>query len=615
MLTLAIATLTAIAYVIAYNTYGKWLARKVFDLDPNADTPSRTFNDGTDYVPTSREVVFGHHFTSIAGTGPIVGPAIAVFWGWLPALIWVVFGSIFIGAVHDFGSLVVSLRNKGKTIGEIAGSVISTRARLLFLGILCLALAVVIGIFGLVIATIFATYPVSVFPVWAEIPLALLVGFWVYRRKTNLLLPSLLALLAMYVTIYIGAYHLPIDLTAWSVPRDGVFAEQQNLSPYFNATVIWTLVLLVYCYVASVLPVWTLLQPRDFINSHELLLALAILMMGLCIAPFTQSGLEMVAPAFNDNPPSDAPPFIPFLFITIACGAISGFHCLVASGTTSKQIKCETDARMVGYGSMLLEGGLATMVILACTAGIGRGIYQYDGEALRFTPIVDDTGTALQGAVAWNAYYGTGSWNSMTLPRKIGGFIEGGANMMRATGMPITMGIGIMAVLVASFAATTLDTATRLQRYVISELGDALRLPPLRNRYVAVAVITGGAIAMIAGPRGPGSGGLILWPIFGATNQLLAGLSFLVIACYLMRRNKPVWFVLLPGILMILLPQWVFAIQIFGENGWAYQPGSLHLVVLGVFVSLLQAWMVVEGMIVLLKLRGNRYLSTSEGTT
>ncbi|MGB0716112.1 MAG: carbon starvation protein A [Phycisphaerae bacterium] len=613
MTTLAIALLTAVAYLIAYNTYGKWLARRIFELDDKNPTPSTTLEDGTDYVPTSREVVFGHHFTSIAGTGPIVGPAIAVFWGWLPALIWVVFGSIFIGAVHDFGSLVVSLRNKGNTIGEIAGTVISGRARLLFLGILFMALTVVIGIFGLVIATIFASYPISVLPVWFEIPLAVAVGIWVYRRKANLLIPSLLALAIMYVTIYVGAYMLPIDLTAWSVPRDGIIAQQQGYSPYFNATVVWTLILLVYCYIASVLPVWTLLQPRDFINSHELLLALGILMVGLCVAPFTSQGLELVAPAVNANPPSDAPPFIPFLFITIACGAISGFHCLVSSGTTSKQLKCETDARIVGYGSMLLEGGLATMVILACTAGLGLGIYQYDTDALRYTPVSNVDGSTIQGVDAWNAYYGSGSWSGMTLPRKIGGFIEGGANMMRATGMPITMGIGIMAVLVASFAATTLDTATRLQRYVITELGSALRIAPLKNRYVATAtaVITGGAIAMIAGPRGPGSGGLILWPIFGATNQLLAGLSFLVIACYLMRRNKPIWFVILPGILMILIPQWVFAIQIFGKNGWIHQDGAMHLVALSIFVSLLQIWMVIEGLVVLIQMRNNQWLTTN----
>jgi len=589
MATFLIAIGTLVAYLIAYHTYGRWLARKIFALDPAVKTPSEEINDGCDYVPTSREVVFGHHFTSIAGTGPIVGPAIAVFWGWLPALLWVLFGSIFIGAVHDFGALVVSMRNRGQTIGEVAGRMINTRVRLLFLALLFMALAVVIGIFGLVIAVIFATYPVSVFPVWAEVPMALVIGVWVYKRKGSLLIPSLIALVLMYVTIYLGAYHWSVDLTSWGVPASGSAATAAGHSAYFNAVVLWTVVLLVYCFVASVLPVWTLLQPRDFINSHELLVALGLLFAGLMVAPLVGNGLPFVAPAINTSPPADAPPIFPFLFITIACGAISGFHCLVSSGTTSKQIRCESDATSIGYGAMLLEGGLATVVILACTAGLGLGVYQYDLGIHRYVPITDVDGASVVGAAAWGKYYGSGAWSGMTLPKKIGGFIEGGANIMTTIGVPITMGIGIMAVLVASFAATTLDTATRLQRYIVSELGAALHIGRLSNRYVAtaVAVGTGGAIAMIAGPTGPGSGGLILWPIFGATNQILAGLSFLV----------P------PMILMLILPAWVLSVQLLGPHGWI-QGGAYLLASMGLLASVLQIWMMIEGLMLFRKIRG-----------
>ncbi len=603
--TLLIAVGTFIAYLVAYHTYGKWLAHKIFRLDPAAITPSVEVDDGHDYVPTDREVVFGHHFTSIAGTGPIVGPAIAVFWGWLPALLWVLVGSIFIGAVHDFGSLVVSMRSRGQTIGEVAGRMINPRARLLFLAVLFMALTVVIGIFGLVIAVIFAKYPVSVFPVWAEIPLALAVGYWVYKRKGKLLIPSLIALALMYLTIYIGAYHLPIDLTHWGLAPNGAAAVAGGASPYANAVVVWTLVLLVYCFIASVLPVWTLLQPRDFINSHELILALGLLFAGLLVSPLVGEGLTFVAPAVNTNPPADAPPIMPFLFITIACGAVSGFHCLVSSGTTAKQIKCETDARSIGYGAMLLEGGLAVVVILACTAGLGRGVYTYAAEAHRYVPDVDASGAAVIGEAAWAKYYGSGTWASMKLPQKIGGFIEGGANMMASIGIPVTMGIGIMAVLVASFAATTLDTATRLQRYVVTGLGSSLRIAPLTNRYVAtaVAVIGGGAIAMVAGPTGPGSGGLVLWPIFGATNQLLAGLSFLVICFYLIRHDKPIWFLVGPMILMLILPAWVLTVQIFGEAGWL-NSGKYLLAGLGGATFGLQIWMVVEGALMYRRAKG-----------
>ena len=267
MSTLIIAALSFFGFIIAYHTYGRWLARKIFRINPEARVPSQELRDDVDYVPTKKEIIFGHHFTSIAGTGPIVGPAIAVFWGWLPALLWVVLGSIFIGAVHDFGALVVSLRNRGQTIGDIAGRMITPRAKLLFLTILFMALTVVLAIFGLVIAIIFALYPESVLSVWIEIPLAVGIGLWIYRRGGNILIPSIIALGVMYLAMGVGAYLLPINISAWfGIPLLG--------QTFVNAVVIWTLVLFVYCFIASVLPVWTLLQPRDFINSHELILAL-----------------------------------------------------------------------------------------------------------------------------------------------------------------------------------------------------------------------------------------------------------------------------------------------------------------------------------------------------
>ena len=591
MLTLAIALGTFVAYLIAYNTYGRWLGRKVFRLSRDTVCPSATLRDGTDYVPTRREVVFGHHFTSIAGTGPIVGPAIAVFWGWLPALIWVLVGSIFIGAVHDFGALVVSLRNRGQTIGEVAARMMNPRARILLLCVLFLVLMVVIGIFGLVIAVIFTLYPISVFAIWIEIPIAIAVGYFVHKCGGHVLGLSIIALVLMYVGVYVGAYWLPLDLTSISsIAANGKAAMDAGLSPWANAVVIWTLVLLVYSFIASVLPVWMLLQPRDFINSHQLLVALALLFLGLLATGLFDGGLQFAVDPIR-TAPADAPRIFPFLFITIACGAISGFHCLVSSGTSSKQLKVETDAQMVGFGAMLLEGGLAVMVILACTAGIGLGIWEFDRAAGTYALKAVD-GQTLQGAAAWQQMYG-GRWADLKLGNKVGAFIEGGANLLRGLGIPITMAIGIMAVLIASFAATTLDTATRLQRYVIGELGGALRVPALTNRYVAtaIAVLTAGSLAMTAGPIGPGSGGLILWPLFGATNQLLAGLAFLVIAFYLLRNNRPVWFLIPPMLIMLIVPGWAMIEQI----GKWYAAEKHLLVGFGLTIQLVQVWIIFEG--------------------
>lgn len=604
MSTLLVAIGAFVGYLVAYHTYGRWLARKVFRLDPEAVVPSVECRDDIDYCPTRKQVIFGHHYTSIAGTGPIVGPAIAVFWGWLPALLWVIFGAIFIGAVHDFGALVVSLRNRGQTVGDVAGRVIAPRVKYLFLTILFFALTLVLAVFGLVIATIFRLYPESVLSVWFAMPVAIAMGVWVHKFKGRLLLPSLMALGLMYVAIYLGVYYFPFP-TEW-------------LAQFGNPTVIWTIILLVYCYIASVLPVWLLLQPRDYVNSHQLIVALGLLVVGVAVAGITNQADINTAPAIvpAEELPEGAPPILPFLFITIACGAVSGFHCLVSSGTTSKQLAKETDAQYVGYGAMLMEGVLAVLVILACCAGVGMGKYvKADGSGSAAVPtyvaetaVVDGTEQQLKGRAAWRTRYDTSKpWKDFGLGPKLAAFIEGGANFLSTIGIPLELAIGIIAVLVSSFAATTLDTATRLHRYVIQELAGAIRLAPLRNKFAAtgLAVIVGGIIAMIPAPgKGAGTGGLILWPLFGATNQLLAGLAFLVAFFYLWRRGRPAWFIALPMTMMLIMPVWALIWQIFHpETGWAFT-GQYMLFGIGIATMALQVWMVVEAILMIPRAKG-----------
>ncbi len=506
MLTLSVAVLSFVGFILAYNTYGRWLAKKVFQIDGDAIVPAHELRDDVDYVPTQRQVLFGHHFTSIAGTGPIVGPAIAVFWGWLPALLWVVFGSIFVGAVHDFGALFVSLRNRGQTVGEVAGRLINPRARVLFLLILFFALTIVLAIFGLVIAIIFSIYPESVLSVWVAMPVAVAIGIYVHKKQSaSLLVPSLVALGILYLSVYVGVYYLPVSLPA-------------SMLVLNSSIVTWTILLMVYCFIASVLPVWLLLQPRDYINSHQLVVALVLLVAGLAVAGFTgKADLNASTPAIvsAEDIPADAPPIMPFLFITIACGACSGFHCLVSSGTSSKQIASENDAQYVAYGSMLMEGALAVLVILACCAGVGMGRFEkVDGVLVEK---LGANGTQMVGAEAWRSRYAVGEngWGSFKLPQTVGAFVEGGANFVASLGIPLELGIGIIAVLVACFAATTLDTATRLQRYVIQELGSSFKVAPLANKYGAtlLAVTLGTLVAMIPNAAGEyGKGGLILWP-------------------------------------------------------------------------------------------------------
>jgi len=641
--------------IISYFSYGRWLSFRVFTLREDATTPAVSLRDDRDFVPTKKSVVFGHHFTSIAGTGPIVGPAIAVMWGWLPAVLWVVFGAIFIGAVHDLGSLAVSLKNKGRTVGDIAGDLLGPRVRTLFLVILIVALWIVLAIFGLVIAAVLRQYPGAIFPVMVQVPLALAIGLFIHKKGRSIVLPSLVALALMYASVIWG---------------DTGFLHTFNEVAAAQPTWLWVLAFLGYAYVASVLPVWTLLQPRDYINALQLVTALALLVAGLVGAAFLggeplapgaeRVPLKLAAPVMNLHP-AGAPPMIPVLFITIACGAISGFHCLVSSGTTSKQLKKETDAHAVGYGSMLTESFLATLVIAACAAGIGLGVS---------TVATPDTVSTLTHESAFNAQYS--SWSAAgSLGAKVGAFVDGAANLIAAIGVPHTIALALMGVLVASFAGTTMDTACRLQRYVIQELARTF-LPPsppgrgaggegtrastdrtttdtagrphpnplpegegagpqlalwrlpfhllaTTHGATAFAVLTAALLAFLPAPGQSwsldtaGSGGMLLWPLFGATNQLLGGLAFIVIAAWLIANKRPWWFIVPPGLLMLALPAWALTLQAFtgsaNLDSWLAS-GQWTLVGVSVFMLAVEAWMVAE---LVIRLRSGRLSGPEDG--
>ncbi|MHC4758412.1 MAG: carbon starvation CstA family protein [Planctomycetota bacterium] len=563
--TLILMLVCGIGYILAYNTYGRFLARKIFKLVKDAPVPSKELEDGIDYVPAKKGIIFGHHYTSIAGTGPIVGPAIGVIWGWLPAVLWVVFGSIIMGAVHDLGTLVVSLRNEGKSISEVAAKYINKRVRFIFFAIVFLSLLIVIAIFGVVIATVFDRFPSSVIPVWFQIPIAIGLGYAVYKKGASIPVATTIAVILMYLCIYIGSIK-QIQLTSLG-----------GLPP----TGLWTIILLIYAWIASTLPVTTLLQPRDYINAWQLFIAMGLLVTGAFVASFS-GGLPMVAPAINTSLPENTPSVWPFLFVTIACGAISGFHSLVASGTTAKQVEKETDAQFVGYGSMLLEGFLAVLIIICVTAGIGMALKLSDG-------------TFLSGSDAWNHFYS--SWigaNDVGLPDKLAPVVQGAANMMGTFNLPEKIGITLMGVFIASFAGTTLDTSTRIQRYVISEIATDLKLPMFANRWIAttLAVATAAALAFMTGADGKGA--MTLWPLFGTANQLLASLALLVVTFYLKHRGG-MKFILtaIPCIIMLTITTWAMVqnqIIFITEGKW-------HLFVIGIGIITLALWMVIEALV------------------
>jgi len=549
-------------YIIMYNLYGRFIGEKIFKLSGTAVTPSTELEDGVDYVPTKKEVIFGHHFTSIAGTGPIVGPAVAVIWGWVPAMIWIFVGSIFMGAVHDFGALIISMRNQGKSIADYTAKYVNNRTRFLFFLLVFLELWIVIAIFGLVIAVVFAIYPTSVLPVWFEVVIAVYLGHMIYNKGKSIMTWSIIAVVAMYVTVAIGAY-MPMKMPAIAgIPATGV----------------WTIILLIYAFIASTLPVTTLLQPRDFINSHQLVIAMTLLILGVLASAFG-GNLEIVAPAVQTTP-AQAPPMWPFLFITIACGAISGFHSLVSSGTSSKQVRQETDSLFVGYGSMLMEGSLATLVIIAVAAGIGMGYTNQSGEVLT-------------GVSAWTTHYS--SWTAAAgLGSKIGAFVNGAANMIASTGLSMKIAIVVMGVFVASFAGTTLDTATRIQRYIVAEIFGNVRMPFLTGKYVAtfIAVFTALVLAFATGAGGKGA--LKLWPLFGAVNQTLAALALIIITVYLKGKGGIKWVVSgIPAVLMAFMTIWALLLN---QTKFGTQHNLMLQVINGV-ILVIAVWIVVEGIL------------------
>lgn len=559
--------ITFLGYIVAYHTYGRFLSRKIFRLTPTGKVPSQEQEDGVDFIPTKKGIIFGHHYTSIAGTGPIVGPAIGIIWGWVPALIWIFLGSIFMGAVHDFGSLVISLRNRGESISEVAAKYINPRVRYISFLVIFIELLIVIAVFGVIIAIIFKMFPQSVFPIWCEIPIALALGWFIYSRRANVIISTILAVTIMYFTVVLGHF-LPLDL-----PDLGTIP----------ATGIWTIILLLYAYIASTLPVNRLLQPRDYINAWQLFFAMSLLILGVLFSGFNGS-LEIVAPAYN-KAHTGAPPIWPFLFITIACGACSGFHALVSSGTTSKQISAEPDAQFVGYGSMLMEAALATLVIVAVAAGIGLAYQTADGAILK-------------GTAAWSRHYAT--WSaSQGLASKINAVVIGSANMLQSILIPKFLGIIIIGVFVASFAGTTLDTATRIQRYVITELFRDIKLTKLTNRFITTAFAVGTAAALAFATGANGMGALTLWPMFGAVNQLLAALALLILSIYLKKKHNGYAYLTaaIPCIVLLVITVWAVILNEISFIG----KHQILLSVINSSVLILSLWMVGEGIFSIVK--------------
>jgi len=524
-----------------YFLYSKYLGSRVYQLNAKFRTPAHEFQDGVDYVPTNKYVLWGHHFTSVAGAAPIVGPAVAVIWGWLPAFLWVTLGTVFFAGMHDLGALWASIRNKGQSVGALSGRYIGARGRNLFLVVIFLLLLMVNTAFAVVIGGLLVNTPTAVIPVWGAIVVALLIGQAIYRWRLNLVAVSVIGVVALYALIVLG---------------DNVPVELPETVLGLSAEAFWVLVLFLYAGVASMLPVWMLLQPRDYINGLQLFIGLGILYVSVLIA-----SPAVVAPAFNDNVPENTPSLVPLLFVTIACGAISGFHGIVSSGTSAKQLDKETDARFVGYFGAVGEGLLALGAIIAATAGY-RTLADWEAVYSAFN----------QGGVA--------------------AFVEGGGNIVNAgLGIPPSLSATILATMAVLFAATTMDTGVRLQRYVVQE---ALELAGKRIGTVAATVVVlifglGLAFSISA----DGSGGMVIWPLFGTTNQLLAGLTLAIVAVMLLRKRRSALPVLIPLVFVFTMSLAAAIVQL----GTFYSNGDWLLLVLDIIIIIAALWVILESTI------------------
>ena len=567
-MTPALAALAAFAlYVLGYQVYARFLSRRVFRLDDERPTPAHTMSDGVDYVPTRPAVLFGHHFASITGLAPMLGPAVAVIWGWGPALVWVVLGAILVGCVHDFSALVVSVRNKGKSVGQVAQDILGARGRTLFHLIIFFGVALAMGVFVLVIAQLFslqlappseshptgqAGYPQAVFPSAFLMVLALVSGVLMYRKGLPLVYVATIGFALELVSIWIGL----------KLPTMGL---DESLWPAADG---WKLILLVYAFAASVLPVWALLQARDFLNGLLLYLGLGLAYLG-----FFLLGPDFAAPMLRLHP-EGAPSMLPFVFITIACGAASGFHGLVSSGTTAKQLDRESHARPIGYGGMVGESLLALLATLACTAGFAS-------------------------SELWHGTYS--SWSKMAgLAPKIDAFIQGTTTFVSQVGLPPDLASALIAMVVVSFALTTLDSATRLLRFNIEEIGASFHIPFSQNRYLSSALACG-AIALFAYYKVDGRpAGIALWSLFGTTNQLLAGLTLVLVTLYLRRLQRPTWPTAIPAVFML-----ASTLVAMGENLLRFAPGGESpdrlLLVVGGALLLLGVWLLVETAVTLVR--------------
>lgn len=521
MNTLIIACVLLLWLILGYKIYGSFIEKRVIKIDDTQPTPAQEFNDGIDYSPAKKPLLFGHHFSSIAGAGPILGPLLGVlYFGWLGALLWVAIGSVFLGAVHDYTSLMTSVKNKGTSLADISEKTLGLRTKVIFSVFLWFALALVIAVFAVVASQTLVSQPEIVIPTFGLIFMAMIFGWLIYRKGINIPLATVSALVVLFVLIYLGNC-FPVSL-----PAHVLGLSAQNF---------WFYILIIYSLFASSLPVWFLLQPRDYISTWILFLGLGVGYIGLFIAH-----PSINAPAFVSFS-SKGGPLWPILFVVIACGAISGFHSVVAGGTTAKQLPDQASGKLIGFGGMLTEAALAGLVIFIAASAL---IWDPSGvkSEFGFQYLMTSVGDPIRA-------FATGYGRLIsTLP-----------------GLSLTIGLFFGMVMLNAFVLTTLDTATRLGRFITSELlGKSASV--FKNRWFSSIIIL-----LFAAVMGGTEGYKAIWPVFGASNQLVAALALVVVSSYLVGVKSPKEYTVYPAGFMLITTIGALVYQgyhFFQEKSW-----------------------------------------------
>lgn len=547
MLSVIVILTGIILYAIAYWGYIKWFDKNVIMSDPKRETPAHTYMDGVEFFPTNRYVLFGFQWKSIAALGPVLGPIIGVQWGWLPALLWILFGTIFIGWIHDYGSLMVSTRSEGASFGPITYELISPRARTILLWYILWYIVLILSSFTNVVSGLFISYAVSPIPVLIVTIVGVLAGYMTYKLKVNIVYTTIIAVIIMFLGIWAGIVQ-PI-----SVPLSAT-------GPFPNARDFWMFITLLFCFLGAVLPIWVFIQPINYLSFYLVYAGIIGIIIGAFIgAPnfsqvsfktFWTTGKWAGSPAIG--------PLWPMMFVTIACGAISGWHSLIGSSITAKQLDSEPDAHFIGGGAMLAEGILATVALVTCA-------------------ILDPSLTETTGAGAI--------------------FVKGGSTILGYLGIPTAVANGLTSVMLIILAITIMHIGLRITRLVLADLAGPRAGGIFKNKYFS-AILVCIVVYLITSPH-VGAVFSYIWGTFGGANQLMAGLALMIVSLWLTKEKRPTIYTLIPMLFMLVTTLSALAFLSYqGITGYMADPtkiGALIAAAVNVFLLILGLFMCYEG--------------------